>query len=194
MHVDNEHADPAVLRLARIGPGQHRSVVAVLSPRRPHLLSAENPLIAVPDSSGLQAGNVGSGARLGEQLAPDLLAPQHRRQISLLLLLRAHLENRVSWHADADEEGPVRQVVVARLLAPDDLLHAGQPLAAVLLWPGDPGETGVEELCLECLLLRDHRSLAGALAILIGSAARRIGRKPCPCPGAKVVAHPRTSL
>ena len=36
-----------------------------------------------------QAGEVGAGVGLGEELAPHLLAPEHRREVALLLLVVA---------------------------------------------------------------------------------------------------------
>ena len=47
---------------------------ATWPPRRPHLLAVDDPLVAVLDRRGLQAGEVGAGAGLAEELAPGLLA------------------------------------------------------------------------------------------------------------------------
>ena len=51
-------------------------------------------VVAVPDRAGAHAGQVRSGAGLGEELAPDLLAGPQRAQESLLLLGRAEGEDR----------------------------------------------------------------------------------------------------
>ncbi len=64
-----------------------------------------------------------------------------------------------------NEERAGRQVVVARLLAPRDLLGAGQALAAIFLRPGDAGEPGIVELGLEGFLLRE-RGLATGLFVV----------------------------
>jgi hypothetical protein len=54
--------------------------------RRPHLLAVDDPLVAVAHGAGGETGDVGAGAGLAEQLAPDVLAgedaPQQRCFIS----------------------------------------------------------------------------------------------------------------
>ena len=56
--------------------------------RGPHLLAVDDPFVAVPNGSSREAGHVGPGAGLAEQLAPDLLAgkldddpPQNRGEM-----------------------------------------------------------------------------------------------------------------
>src|SRR6185437_12343782 len=154
------------------------AVVAVLGARRPHLLAVQHPRVPVPDRRGLQAGHVGAGAWLGEQLAPDLIAAQHRRQVALLLFLAAALQDRRAGHAQADDECADGQRVVPRFLAEGDLLKVGEPLAAVLGGPGDAGEPGVVEPGLEVFLGVDAHPAAGLLGVLPGRAARRVLRQP----------------
>src|SRR6185437_16846357 len=111
--------------------------------------------VAVPDRAGDQARDVRPAARLGEELAPDLLAAQHGGQVALLLLLGAQFQDRRPGHAEADDERADRQRVIAGLLAERDLLGVGQALAAVLLRPGDACEARVVQLRLEFLLCRE---------------------------------------
>ena len=47
-------------------------------------------------------GEVGAGARLAEQLAPQLVAAQHRVEVALLLLVGAVHHERGRDHADPD--------------------------------------------------------------------------------------------
>ena len=70
--------------------------------RRPHLLAVEHPLVAVALGPGRQAGHVGAGAGLAEELAPDLLVREERPQVALLLLGRAVGDDGGRAHAVAD--------------------------------------------------------------------------------------------
>ena len=76
VHRNEEHRNPFVLRHIRVGPGQQNSVRCFVGEAGPHLLPADPPLVGVAaaDCAGAQAGEVGSGARLREQLAPHVLA------------------------------------------------------------------------------------------------------------------------
>ena len=49
------------------------SVVGPLPHRRPHLLPGDDPLVTVALGARLQPGQVGTGTRFGEQLAPSVL-------------------------------------------------------------------------------------------------------------------------
>ena len=68
---------PRCLGRSWIGAGQQDPHVGVVGARAPHLLAVDHPLVAVALGPGRQAGQVGAGARLAEQLAPHLVAPQH---------------------------------------------------------------------------------------------------------------------
>ena len=63
-----------MLGLVGVGAGDEHAHVGDLAARGPHLLAVDDPLVAVLDRPRLQAGEVGAGAGLGEQLAPGLLA------------------------------------------------------------------------------------------------------------------------
>ena len=61
-----------------------------------------------------QARQVGAGARLGEQLAPDLLVASDRAQEALLLLVGAPLHDRGPGEIDADRIVEARHLVAAQ--------------------------------------------------------------------------------
>ena len=61
----------------------------VLRAGGPDLLAGDAPAAVDLGGLGGQAGQVGARARLGEQLAPDHLAAEGRRQEPLLLLVGA---------------------------------------------------------------------------------------------------------
>ena len=127
----------------------------------------------------LDAGEVRAGGRLGEELAPDLLAGQHRPEVALLLVLGAVGDQRRAEHADADHVEEPRHAGAADLLVDDDLMQRAEPLAAVLRGPGDGGEPGLGELALPLAVRGDglHRPRGrGAAAPL--PRARRARRGP----------------
>ena len=82
LHVDHEAGEALVLGLVGVGAADDLADVAVLGARGPHLLAVDDPLVAVALGPGLQAGEVGAGARLAEQLAGDDVAAVHRRQVA----------------------------------------------------------------------------------------------------------------
>ena len=88
VHVDHEVGEALVLLGLGIGAGEDHAEAGGVGQGRPDLLAVEDPLVAVALGPGRQAGHVGSGAGLGEQLAPDLLAGEQRAQVALLLALR----------------------------------------------------------------------------------------------------------
>src|SRR5438309_21967 len=84
---------------------------------------------AVADGPGPQGGEVGAGGGLGEDLRPDLLPPQHRRDVAGLLRFAAVGQQRRPAHAEPDGEHARGQLVAARLLV-EDVFVAGRPTAA----------------------------------------------------------------
>ena len=87
--VAHEVGDPLVLRDVGIGAGEEHADVGDLRARRPHLLPVDDPLVAVRDRRGGEAGEVGAGARLAEELAPRLAAGDGVADVALLLLVGA---------------------------------------------------------------------------------------------------------
>ena len=101
-----------------------------------------------PSSSaaGRERGQVGPGVGLGEALAPRHLALEDLRQELLLLLLGAPPEDGRPDQGVAEEVGAQRGAGAGELLVEDDLLHGGEPLAAVLLGPRGADPTAPEQL------------------------------------------------
>src|SRR5262249_55196366 len=144
----------------RVGAGNDHTPLAVVRAGRPDLLTVDEPVITVAHRARAQAGEIGAGARLAEQLAPDLFAAQHRPQIALLLLVRAVRHDRRPQHALADGKDARWRLVAAFFLVPDDTLNCGGAAAAVLFRPGDAGPAGIRLLCLPflCTLDASHRT------------------------------------
>ncbi len=128
---------PLCLGESRSVRASSRSPVAVMRARGPHLLPVHDPRLAVGDRPRPQTREIGTGAGLGEQLAPHVLAAQHRAEKALLLLVGAPRDDRRAGHRDADREHTGRDVEPGLLLVEDPLLPAGATAAAELLGPGD---------------------------------------------------------
>ena len=80
---------------------------------------------------------IGSGIRFREQLTPDCFAPQHRWELTALLLLGPVRNESRSGHADPDGERSYRYVVLGHFLIEDGLVPGGFATPAVFLGPGD---------------------------------------------------------
>ena len=103
VHRQDEHRQALVLVLLGVGARQQQAVGGELRVGRPHLLAVEHPRAVVLEARArLHRREVRAGARLGEQLAPDLVAVEHRPGVARLLLLGAVGDDRRPEHADAD--------------------------------------------------------------------------------------------
>src|SRR5690606_8918486 len=98
------------------------------------LRPVHNPMVAVEHGRGPERGEVGAGARLGVALTPDLLARQHRRQETPLLLLRAVADQHRAAHHDA-EWNDARRPGQRQLLVEDVFLRQGPAGTAIFLRP-----------------------------------------------------------
>ena len=183
VHVADEHGDAAVLRDVAVGAGDEQPVVGVVRARRPHLLPVDDPLVAVALGARLQAGDVGPGARLREQLAPHRVGAQQRREVLTPLLVGAVLEQRGRADADAHHELARRHLVAVRLLVEHLLVLGVEPRAADLDRVGQRGQAGVGERVLERLAARDD-----GVTVVVPSPCRAVGR----CWSAWVARNSRT--
>jgi hypothetical protein len=101
-------------------------------------------------SSCLHGRKVRARGGLGEELAPDLVAVEHRAEIARLLLLGAVGDDRRPEHPHPDRVEDPRNPRAGDLLVADHLLDRAHPLAAILLRPGHAGEARLGELALPC--------------------------------------------
>jgi hypothetical protein len=139
VHVDDEPGEAAVLGQVGVGATDHLADVAVVGARGPHLLTVQNPLVAVAFGAHLQTGQVGACARLAEQLATDQVAPVHPRQHPGLHRLAGVGEDRRRHHAEADaEERHVGRPVAGLEGAVGDVVGPWQAATAQLGRSGDP--------------------------------------------------------
>ena len=91
-----------MFRRCGVGAGEEDPELRFLGPRRPDLLAGDDPLVAVEHGPGGERGEVTPGLGLAEQLAPELVAREHRAEVPLLLLLGAGEQQGGTGPADAD--------------------------------------------------------------------------------------------
>src|SRR5438094_8251558 len=102
VHRAHEIRDALVLGHLGVGTGDEDAEPGYVGERRPYLLAVHDVDVAVAHGAGRQVGQVGAGARLAEQLAPHLLAREHRHEVAVLLRLRAGVQEGRPGPADAD--------------------------------------------------------------------------------------------
>ena len=78
LHVDEEVRDALVVRGIRVRAGEADAPIRLARKGSPDLLPRKRPAAVDLRRLGTQRGEVGAGARLGEQLAPGDLADQRR--------------------------------------------------------------------------------------------------------------------
>ena len=150
VHVDHEERNSLVFRgfFPRQGAGQEDAPVRSPCPAGPDLLAVDDELLPVGHRPGRQRGQVGTGARLGEQLAPHPLAASGRRQVSLLLLGRAVRQQRAGGQHQPNHVQHRRHAGDGGLFHPGRRVFQGQAGAADRFGPVDGGKTPVVQAFL----------------------------------------------
>ena len=153
LHVEGEIGHASVLGHVRIGAGDEHAEVGDVGECVPHLLTVDDPFVAVLDRFGTETGKVGAGAGFGEQLTPLLLAGEHRAKEALFHLFRAVGEDRRARQGDEEHRRIHRGRSCLLQALVDDLLQLGSHAeAAVALGVHDPGEALVELMTSEFLV------------------------------------------
>ena len=144
VHVDQEVGDAPVLGHVGVGPGQADAPVGPRGHRRPHLLAGQRPPAVDPGRPGGQRGQVGAGARLAEELAPDDLAPQRRPHEPLGLLGGAVGHDRGKGPGGHGQAGSLETGLGAGLVDDQLLDRPGVPAprASASGGPGGRGRPG----------------------------------------------------
>ena len=180
LHVQEEHGQPLVLGHIGVGAGDDDAPVAVMRAGGPDLLAVDDPVVAVALRLGADARDVGTGGRLGEELAPDLLAVKRRLHVALELVLGRVGHHRGNAHAQADVEEAQRYQEVRFLLLVDHLLDRRAALTAIFLRPGDARVAGGGLLGLPLLGRFQEAGIidAGAIGLLVVALALGVGLEP----------------
>ena len=124
-----------------IGPGQEQTKVADPGPRRPDLLTGDLPPIGSCEGPGRNAGQVGPGVGLGEELAPDLLGAHDERKIASPLGVGAVASQDRRRHLQPYREDLGRDAEPCVLPGEGLLGPLGEALPAILLRPRQPRPT-----------------------------------------------------
>ena len=124
-----------MLREVEVEARQEQAVVGLVRSRAPYLLPRDDPVVAVAIGARRDVRQVRAGAGLREQLAPRLVAAKERRQIAILLFLRAVEDDRRPGHAEpGDVERDVR-ADTGLLLLPHEVLRRAKTAAPELPRP-----------------------------------------------------------
>jgi hypothetical protein len=160
VHRQQEVRD-ALVPWASAGAGEQDRVRGEMGPAGPDLLAPHHPATVHFSRFGPKRRQVRAGFRLGEQLAPDLVARQDRFQETLFLRVRAELNHGRPGEVLADSVQPLRGArAVGLLVEHRTQLHAGSG-PAVLLRPRQAAVARVEQHALPLppkRLLRDEVS------------------------------------
>ncbi len=141
VHVDQEQREAVVARVG-VGLGHEHDEVGAVPVGDVGLRAVDHPLVAVAHRARLDAGHVGPGVGLGDPQAGDLLAPDRRHQVALLLLLAAEQEDRRGGHVGVHRHAhrQAAGVAVRHLLGEHEVGVVVAALAAVLLGVGEAEE------------------------------------------------------
>src|SRR5690242_2401204 len=93
LHVDQQKRDPFLpLFRLRVGAHEAEAPIGVVRGRGPDLLAVDDIVVTVTLGGGFERSEIGAGARLGEPLAPPIIDIGGAWEETLLLLLRAELD------------------------------------------------------------------------------------------------------
>src|SRR5206468_5983920 len=166
LHVDEEEAEPAMPRRLEVGARDEDAPVGEAGVAGPDLLSRHEEDVAAELGAGAAGGEVRAGVRLGEALAPDLLAGQDPRQEAALLRLRAVMDERRPDQRRPDTDVDHRRRADAGvLLGEEELLDRRRAAPAVLARPVEPRPAALEEAALPPA--READLLAGILGLRV---------------------------
>src|SRR5256712_4447712 len=137
-HVDEQEADPLVLRGRRVGTDEQEAPVGDVSHARPDLLTVHDEVIALPHGARLEIRQVRARVGLGESLAPELVGRQDSRQEPRLLRRGPVLHERGAEHRHTAAVDELRRLGTRHLLVEDDHLDDRRTPPAELARPVEP--------------------------------------------------------
>src|SRR5690242_5958001 len=140
-----------MLRSVPVGSGKTHTKVRIVGARAPNLRTIDNPAVALATRPRADARQIGTGRRLGVELAPDLFTGQDLRHVLSKKIWRCVSEHRTGDRAEGDRasRAEIRHDISRGLLAEDALVGRAKTCAAVFLWEGDARVAGVEQLVLQ---------------------------------------------
>ena len=146
LHVDHEIRQPLVLGRVPIGAGEQQAVVGMMRTGRPHLLSVDDPEISLQIRACGGAGEIGTAARLAEELAPGIFAGENTAQELLFLQIRSVLEQRGRGQQSHSGFGGADGAHVGEFLFHHSRQRVRKPAAVPFLRPLRHAPSGIGEL------------------------------------------------
>jgi hypothetical protein len=132
---EGEPRDALVLRHGEVGAGEEHPVVARAGHAAPHLLAVDDEAVTVTFRARGQAGEVGAGARLAEELAPVHLSVEDGRHEPLDLVRCAVGQDRGRGHQQTETAGGSQRAELGEGRADGETRRPGQ--AATALFGGE---------------------------------------------------------
>ncbi len=108
VHAGDRHGREEITqtRILVLAPGagacQQNHVFRVGAETGPDLRTADHVFVSVPDGTRLHIAEIGPVIRLGKSLAPDVFGAQNSLDVTVLLLLGAHVEYKRTGPIEAD--------------------------------------------------------------------------------------------
>ena len=143
VHVDEQRGDPPVRGLRCPGARQQHAPLRVLGQARPDLLAVDPPAVTVAGRPAGERGQVAPRPRLGEALAPDLLAPEQARHHLCRQCLGRVVDHRRGQHLGHGVDARFDEVARREHLAEVGAQEVGAPQPADALGPTHAHEAGV---------------------------------------------------
>ena len=137
-HVEQDEGN-ALVFLAGVSAHQAEDPVGLVGVGGPDLLAVDQEVVALVLAAGLEAGQIGAGARFRIALAPADLALDDPGKELLLLLLGGVFQQHRAQHPDAEAAQGRPGLQAAQFLVEDLVLFLGQPAAAILGRPHGRG-------------------------------------------------------
>ncbi len=148
-HVNEDHADAAVLGLPGIGADVAHAVVGLVGPRGPHFLPVHHEVAVPPLGSRGERGEVAAHVGLAHAEAPRDLALQGRQDETLLLVLGPELHDGGGANGEALRVERAWHQALGDDLEVGHLLLGGRVAATELGWPPRHQVARLEQLPLE---------------------------------------------
>src|ERR1051325_7800522 len=137
-----------MLRLIRFRPTQQEAPVRDIRVARPHLLAADDELVAVAIGACDETAEIRAGARLREPLAPYLFGREQRSQARLALRRGPVVKDRGADHVHGGSAVRARRPGAVELLVEQPALDDRRATAAVLGGPGERPPPALAQLAL----------------------------------------------
>ncbi len=161
VHVDDELGQSGVLRRVRVGPSDQVAPVREGGAARPHLLTVDDPVVAVAYRPRPQRRDVAAGVGLAHADAPHRRAGDDVGEPARSLLGRAELQQRRPHLPVGEPARRDRRAVGDERLVHDEPFERGPAVAALFDRPRHPDPAAGAELLREGGVVADDPRVLG---------------------------------